>query len=216
MVLLESAIAAGIGYTVYSLWSVSRSFEAEEGVLCNENGATGVTFCKEKVTNDFPILINTGHVILPIFGGPDRVEEQLTSWWRLEGSDRGDQKPIVGLSTRHDESPVISVADTEAALGSLLQANGIPQRPFSATTPIIAYSYNSRSPVWYDVKAGVISTNRKWVATHAAFARRPAGAFTVAVGLAVLGATQMIEHSVRSGSEYVKCDCVWCRVSSKI
>jgi hypothetical protein len=209
MVLLESAIAAGLGYTAYSLWTVSRSYEAEEGVLCNEKGATGVEFRKEKVTHDFPILINTGHVILPIFGGSDRTEEQLTSWWRLEGC--ADQKPMVGLSTRHDENPVITVADTEAALGALLQANGIPQRPFSATTPIIAYSYMIRSPIWYDVKASVISTNRKWVATHAAWARRPFGAVTVAAGLAVVGATQMIEHSVRSGSEYVKCDCVWCR-----
>lgn len=124
--------------------------------------------------------------------------------------------PMVGFHTREDEVHNITVADSEAALKTLLQENGIPQRPFSAMMPIIAYSYRIRSPVWYDMKAGVISSDRKWVATHAALARRPVGALSVAVGVTMLGAMQMIEHRVRSGSEFLKCDCVWCRHVCKI
>jgi hypothetical protein len=204
MVLLETAVLVGLGYTAYSLWSVSRSFEAEEGVTQAEGRVAGVEFYKENIDHGFPLLINTGIVIFPLSLGTSRDEEFLHSKWGL-----ADGTVLKDMKTRNDEHPVIRVSDTEQGLQTVLEEHQIPTRPFSATPPIISYSYDIKTlPVWYDVKAGVISTERKWVAMHAAWARRPFGAVTVAAGMAVIAVGQAIKHSY---SSVLPCDCLVCK-----
>jgi hypothetical protein len=204
MVLLETAIAAGLGYTAYSLWSISRSFDAEEGVVKAEGRVAGVEFYKENIDHGFPLLINTGIVIFPLSLGNSRDEEFLHSKWGL-----ADGTVLKDMKARINEEPVIRVSDTEKGLQSVLEEHQIASRPFSTTPPIISYSYDIKTlPVWYDVKAGVISTERKWVAMHAAWARRPAGAVTVAAGMAVIAAGQAIKHSY---SSVLPCDCLTCK-----
>ena len=210
MVLLETAFIAGIGYTAYSAWKIRRSVAANEGVQEATGGATGIEFCKETHQSGFPILINTGLVVLPLFNiGDSRDEESLYSQWRLD-----DGTLIKGMRTREDNgSRAIHVADTEQELQALMGKHEVVTRPFSNVTPIIAYSYAwAGRPVWYDVKAGVISTNKQWVALHAALARRPVGAFTVFAGLAVLAAGEAIKHSY---SSVLPCKCLACKYNGR-
>lgn len=203
MVLLESAIIAGLGYTAYSVWSVRSAMKNETGVKQVE-GAAGVEFYKETTKRGFSFLINAGIVILPIGFGDVRDEEYLHSQCRLT-----DGTVLTGVRTWDNEQQTIHVADTEKGLQELMAAHSILSRPFSNVPPIIAYSYDLRGrPVWYDVKAGVISTNKQWVVRHAGWARRPPMAITVVAGLAVLAAGEAIKHSY---SSVLSCDCLICK-----